>query len=258
MAGFDAATAARRDGDGYAVALDPDWFVVGPNGGYLASVLLRALTGTAPGRPPRSLTVQYATAGAAGPARVTTSVERAGRSMSFLSARLTQDGTLVATALAACGTGRDTTSFQDFRPAVTPAEDLETVLLPGVSPAIAQRFDYRPLARIVPFSGADSEFECWVRLREPRPLDAVLLATLVDALAPAMMFRATVPTVVPTLDLTVHFRHAPPPGYDGWCLARARTRTASEGFVEEDCEIYSSSGTLLAQSRQLALLVPFA
>ena len=254
MAGFDEATAVS----GNDAHLDGDWFVVGPNGGYVASVLLRALTQVVPDRPPRSLTVHFVQPGAAGPATVTTSVERAGRSMSFLSGRLTQEDRLVATALAAFGTGRDVTTFQDFRPDAPPPGALETVELPGISPPIAERFDYRPRVRMAPFSGADSEFECWVRLREPRAIDAVLLATLVDALAPAMMFRATVPTVVPTLDLTVHFRHAPRPGYDGWCLARARTRTAADGFVEEDCEVYDEAGTLLAQARQLALLMPLA
>jgi hypothetical protein len=34
-----------------------------------------------------------------------------------------------------------------------------------------------------------------------------------------------------------------------------RTRTAREGFLEEDGEIWSADGTLLAQSRQLAIFL---
>ena len=38
-----------------------------------------------------------------------------------------------------------------------------------------------------------------------------------------------------------------------WVLGRFSTRTARDGFLEEDGEIYSRDGRLLAQSRQLAL-----
>src|SRR3712207_1234211 len=133
MAGFDEATTVS----GNDTHLDGDWFVVGPNGGYVASVVLRALTQAVPDRPPRSLTVHYAQPGAAGPATVTAGVERAGRSMSFLSARLRQGDALVATALAAFGTGRETTRFQDLRPDARSPHTLESLDLPGMEPPIA-------------------------------------------------------------------------------------------------------------------------
>jgi len=62
---------------------------------------------------------------------------------------------------------------------------------------------------------------------------------------------------VPTVDLTIHFRtelplaHARP---DDWCLAVFRSRLAAGGFVEEDGEVWSHDGVLLAQSRQLAVI----
>jgi acyl-CoA thioesterase len=39
-------------------------------------------------------------------------------------------------------------------------------------------------------------------------------------------------------------------------LARFSSKTSHGGFFEEDGEIWAPDGTLLAQSRQLALLVP--
>ena len=259
MAGFDEATAVRRRGDGaYDVAMDPDWFVAGPNGGYVASVLLRALVTEvgAPGRPPRSLPVHYAQAAVEGPAAVLTEVVRTGKSMSFLTARLVQAGRVVANAMATFGRGRSDLEFQDFRPDTLPPGQVEP-LVSDISPPIAQRYEYRPIGVRQPFSGVDSEFECWLRLREPRPIDEVVLATHVDAMFPPVLFRATKPVIAPTVDLTVHFRRPPSvEGFDGWCLGRARSRTAAEGFVEEDCEIYDESGVLLAHSRQLAVLVP--
>ncbi|MDQ4064982.1 MAG: thioesterase family protein, partial [Actinomycetota bacterium] len=58
---------------------------------------------------------------------------------------------------------------------------------------------------------------------------------------------------VPTVDLTVHFRATLPRDYD-WILGRFETKRAAEGFFEEDGEMWARDGTLLAQSRQLALI----
>ena len=60
----------------------------------------------------------------------------------------------------------------------------------------------------------------------------------------------------PTVDLTIHFRQTPGAARsDDYALAVFRTRRAHEGFLEEDGEIWSRDGELLAQSRQLALIL---
>ena len=59
----------------------------------------------------------------------------------------------------------------------------------------------------------------------------------------------------PSVDLTVHLRQTPTPEDDGWLLVRFRTRVAAEGYLEEDGEIWGRSGRLLAQSRQLAVIL---
>jgi acyl-CoA thioesterase len=58
----------------------------------------------------------------------------------------------------------------------------------------------------------------------------------------------------PTIDLTIHFR-APLPIDDGLLLARFRTRLVRDGFFEEDGQLWAPDGTLVAQSRQLGLLI---
>ena len=59
---------------------------------------------------------------------------------------------------------------------------------------------------------------------------------------------------MPTIDLTIHFRAAPS-RQPGWVLAQFRTTMAAEGYLEEDGEVWSEDGRLLAQSRQLAVVV---
>jgi hypothetical protein len=59
------------------------------------------------------------------------------------------------------------------------------------------------------------------------------------------------PGWVPTVELTVHVRAVPTPG-PLRCVFR--TRFVHGGMFEEDGEVWDSSGTLVALSRQLALL----
>jgi acyl-CoA thioesterase len=260
---LDRATALQRDTPGrFHATIDPLWFVqTGPNGGYVAALLTRAMVAAVddPGRPARSLTVHYLQPAVAGAATLEVDVLRAGRSMSFLAVRLLQDGRLVATGSAAFGTGRSDLVFQDVHPPpdLPRADDLEPPPTPPfLSPPIADRIDYRPTQPAELFSGGAAEFWCWLRLRDRAPVDAAALALYVDAMIPTLFIRATTPVLVPTIDLTVHFRASPRPGYDGWCLGHVRTRTVVEGFAEEDCDIYDDAGVLLAQSRQLGLVVP--
>ena len=52
----------------------------------------------------------------------------------------------------------------------------------------------------------------------------------------------------------MHFR-APLPLADALLLGRFRTRLVRDGFFEEDGELWTADGTLVAQSRQLGLLL---
>ena len=89
----------------------------------------------------------------------------------------------------------------------------------------------------------------WFKLADDRPLDPIALLLVVDALPP-VTFDLGLPGWAPTLELTAHVRAKPAPG---WAIVRHYTRTVAGGVFEEDCEVWDSTGTLVAQSRQLAL-----
>jgi acyl-CoA thioesterase len=101
----------------------------------------------------------------------------------------------------------------------------------------------------------------WLRLAEPRAADAAALAFYCDAWLPAPFALLKAPAPAPTIDLTIHFRTRLPIASmapETPVLARFTSSTSHGGFFEEDGAIWAPDGTLLAQSRQLALLFPGA
>lgn len=266
MTRFDTDTAVTPLGEGrFAAMLDPGWWITtGPNGGYLAAVLMNAATCAVddPARRCRSFTVHYLSQAAAGAAVVDVVIERTGRSMTSLSARLRQGDRLIATALAAFSSDRPGPSFSDpVMPDVPPPEDLDVPVFddslpPTAVPAMAHRYEQRWAVGHRPFSGGDvAHIGGWIRLAEMRPLDEAVLAAYTDAWMPAMFSRVAGAWGITTVDLTVHIRSVPPPGYDDWCLVQYRSAVSAEGFCEEDGEIWTRDGQLLAQSRQLAAII---
>lgn len=243
----------------------------GPHGGYLAAMLLRALTETVeePRRAPRSLTIHYARAPQPGPVEIVTRIERAGRSLSTLSARLEQGGRLMALALAAFSVPWSGQEIDDLPlPDVEPADaerEAGTAIRFGAPPftrhlVMQPRFDGAPLTG----ERRAMELGAWLGLAEPRPLDALALAFFSDALIPSPFMATGEPAAAPTIDLTVHFRTAIT-GLDEasrdpheLVFARVSSKLVHEGFFEEDGVIWAADGTVLAQSRQLAILLPSA
>jgi acyl-CoA thioesterase len=269
---FDRDTAVwREDGPGrgasFGAEVSGDWRAGrGPHGGYLAAMILRALIETVddPARAPRSLTIHFTRAPEPGPVSIRTVVEREGRSLSSLSARMEQDGTLIALVLAAFSvpwSGPEITDLPvpevappraPFRPGEPPH--------PSAPPIAAHTVLQRRFGGL-PFTGREQPMEIggWLGHIEPRTIDALSLAFFSDALIPAPFMRFSEPNPSPTIDLNVHFRAALPPSRSDppdLCLIRVRTAVIHEGFFEEDGLIWAPDGTLLAQSRQLALVLP--
>jgi len=245
---FATDTAVTRVADHrYAARVDPGWWIVrGPNGGYLAALALRAVTTDVAddARRPRSFTVHYLRPPRAGDVEIVVQPERVGRTTTVVTARLLQDGKLTVLAVAALGLDRPGPAFAHLvMPPVPPPDALPPAPPPRVPMPMRERYDMR--IAIGPHPGdPDTAGQAvtggWIRLADPEPLDAHVIAALL---------------YVPTVDLTIHFRDRPAAVHD-WCFVRFTSRHGSGGFVEEDGEVFGRDGTLLAQSRQLALTMP--
>ena len=266
---FRTLTAVRReDTDRFALDIDQGSFIArGPNGGYIAAVLLRALQvrladvdGEIGFRSPRSMTIHYPAPPAVGPAVITTDLIRAGRSLVTAAARLEQDGRPMAVALAAFSPAWPGEAWSDeiAPPAPPPAEITDNGSDRPPLPFL-DYWDHRFTRPRTVDAAGPAETEGWIRLAEMEPIDGPVVAAMTDAFPPAVFTRSATPNPVPTIDLTIHFRTTvPATGFDPalWVLGRFRTRTISEGFLEEHGELWTADGALLAQSRQLAIMLP--
>lgn len=261
---FDVATTVTPAGPGrFTGTFERRWWVQrGPNGGIVAALILRAMQETIADadRLPRSLTIHYIAPADEGPCEVATEIVRQGRSLTSVSSSLTQNGSTIALALGAFSKTRNGPEFVDLAPPAAPPYASTTVFErpPGTAPNIADNYDTRPVIGGPIFSGApEAVTGGWLSFAEPRHVDDVAVAAFTDGWLPAIMVKATEFIGVPTVDLTIHFRNPPRAGLEH-CLAVFRSRVSAGGFVEEDGEVWSDDGVLLAQSRQLAVVLPMS
>lgn len=260
---WDSHTALAADGDGaFTAELDPGWVVGGGvNGGYLLGVIGGAVAETVPAKPhPLAVSAHYLSASVPGPAAISTHVLREGGSVATVAAALGQGGVTRISALATYGdlsalpTDVGTTAVE---PVLPPPEDcLPSTLAPEefrlVAPLL-ERFDMRLDPACAGWAmGAPSgsgHIQAWFRMADGHDVDPVGLLMVCDALPP-VTFDLGRMGWAPTLELTVHVRAVPA---SGWLKVSHRTRNLAGGMFEEDCEVWDSTGRLVAQSRQLAM-----
>jgi acyl-CoA thioesterase len=260
---FDDDIALTEEDGAFQGAVAEGWSTPrGPLGGYVMALVLNGmmLATADPERQPRALTVHFLRPPHAGPVTVRPTVERAGRTLSTVTARLEQDGRLIALALGAFSTAWPGPFLSDApMPDVAPADESRP-LIPDVAdgrprPEFAERLTMQRRFGDLPFTRSDSAVVGgWLGLLERRPIDALTVVVLADAWFPAPWPRLSELAPAPTIDLTVHFR-APLPLPDGLLLGRFRSRLVRDGFFDEDGDLWAEDGTLVAQSRQLGLLM---
>jgi Thioesterase-like superfamily len=266
---FDAALSltARAPGT-YDAHLSDIWRIGNAiNGGLLLSVMGAALRETCgeQGHPdPFSVSAYYLSASVEGPATVRTEVVRSGRTVTTAAARLTQqdeNGAEVERIRALATYGKladlsDDVHVMEPLPDVPAPEEClsnrdmpETFLSAG--PFLRRldvRMDPATAGWAVGTPARQGVIQAWVRMPDGRDPDPLMLLLAVDCLPPAT-FDFNHFGWVPTLELTAHVRGEPGPG---WLFVRHRTRNYAGGLLEEDADVWDSTGRVVAQSRQLA------
>ena len=257
----------RPGGPGlYDGELGAGWQIGGGiNGGLLLAMAGHALSLEHPGHPdPMSISGYYLSASRPGPATVSTEVIRSGRSLTTGTASLVQTGDdglpverlrVLASYgdLAATEGGVHTTAQPPQMPPPEQCIGMEHAPRQLIEQAaLLERLDLRLDPATVGWAlGQPSRagrIQGWFRLADGRDPDPLLLLLVADALPP-VTFDLGMPGWAPTLELTVHLRARPVPG---WLRVTHSTRNLAGGHFEEDAEVWDESGRLVAQSRQLA------
>jgi acyl-CoA thioesterase len=255
------ARASAGDRVTYRGRIDGSWWIVmGPNGGYVAAILARAAAETVddPARRLHSITLHYLRPPVEGPCEVTVDVERVGRGLTTVTLRMAQEDRPVVVGVAAFAVHRESMTLDQLvRPS---APDPQSITPPGASAMVipmSQHFDNRPVFGHRLGGGDPPELARtggWMRYVDPTPVDEVTLLALSDAWWPPMMEVSEEPMAVPTVDLTVHVRALPRDPSD-FVLGEFVSPYAADGYTIEDGRLWGRDGSLLAESRQLAVLL---
>jgi hypothetical protein len=259
MGQFDDATHVDPDG---RTQIHGGWDIGGnANGGYLMALAAAGLRQVADRPDPVSITAHYLSPGRPGEAQVTGTVLKAGRRFTTVSGALVSGdrtviqvlgtfGDLASNAasdfVAVHGTPPDLPPFE----ACIPRESNGPVPVP-IMDRLAVRLHPDHIGWLRGEKNGVGEMAGWFGFVDGRPLDTLSLLLVADALPPAVFNLDISSGWVPTVELTVHVRAAPAPG-PVRCVFR--TRFVHGGMFEEDGEVWDSSGTLVALSRQLALM----
>lgn len=275
LSDFDRAAAVTWADDQETANADvpKSWRVHGGpiNGGVTVSVALNALSERHDrefGHPdPLVISAFFLAAADPGPMEIRTEVIRSGRSLSTGQASVWQAGAngipterlrAVATFANLGATPPDVLTVARPPHMPPPEECVPISDLPGYphdEVEVMQHYDMRLDPDTTGGPGGRpsglGQLRAWFRMRDEREPSALLLPLVVDAFPP-IAWDLGVSGWVPTLELTVHVRARPAPG---WLRVSISSANLAGGFVEEDAEVWDSSGRLVAQGRQLAKII---
>ncbi|MGC4934344.1 thioesterase family protein [Gordonia sp. DT30] len=267
---------AGRPAITYTTTID-DAFTIGPkvHGGSMQMIIARAaksaLDDLAPAATdaekalhatdvvPVAIASDYLAAPDPGRVEVTATVLKRGRTVTLLHVDLTQNGrTMVSSSVTLA------------RPDTGPSRHSAPHILDGVSPTPpddAIDIDSSPVSQIMHLGSAldlaldpqtfpvmrgetgDPVVRGWCRPKDTEP-DSNFTVLVCDVSPPVVMNLALFGWA-PTVQLTTYIRREPAPG---WLRFAASSIEVGPGMFEEDHLVVDSTGAVVAQSRQLALI----
>ncbi len=240
-----------------------------PFGGLIAALTASAMQqGLDIAAPLRSLSVQYMTPARFGqPIVFAPRLLRGGRSASFAQVDVTQTDSegrdrLTNHATATFGLdvlGQAMTPLTALPPlaALDAGRDMRGPLTPRFSQHVDYRFETGPHI-LQPVEGRPVIERAWMKIGGDRPLDALGLCYLLDAIYPPVWTALDTPIAMATVDLRYDILTDPTPANspDGWAFFEFRMLDLGLGWTVDEATVWAADGTPLALSRQRRKLAP--
>jgi acyl-CoA thioesterase len=252
--------AAVSGGDGrYSAKLSPEWAAWGPNGGYVAAVLLRAALSHGGFPRAASISCHFLSVGRFADVEVETVTLRRTRRAESVRAVMTQDGSPVAEAMVWLvaddleGLAHDTSRMPDV-PDPDGLRTFEELMAEDKndepSPPMWNNIEGRP---VVYFTGrserppADPYASGWYRFPLHSTDDAARQLILLDALAWTAAWTAYAPQpsyIAPNMDLNVQFHRGD--AEEEWLFAEGFADVAEDGLIGFRTRVWSRQRRLLS------------
>lgn len=265
---FDAETISNRiSDDHWQLNIAPDWNIgENPNGGYLLACLLRTMATLVPSTPdPVAVTTHFLRPGLPGTvADLRVSIVRLGRRTATVSGTMEQGGKPRITCTATFGNlNRNDTSDIDgttrnlsIAPPYLPPPDectTRTELAQAVELPIMNRLEIRIDPQYAESGQHDAAIITgWIRFKDGRPADMLALPLFCDAFPPSVFTLYGPVGWVPTIELSVHARRHPHPG---WIKGAFTVGDLAGNLFIEDGVLWDENDQLVARSRQLQMIL---
>ena len=270
-------TVVERTGPStFSCDLSPEWEIWGPNGGYLASVAMRA-AGVASGRArPASITAHFVGAGRSAPVEISVEVNRETKVATSVTARITQEGRPLLVA-AVWGVDAELDGLEhhtDLRPHEVPDPEL----LPNTGELLRdqkgpprhgfwENIEQRPTEWIDDWEhreASEPATRAWVRFVPTATfsdpwVDACRSLILVDLDSWPSAIRAHLGELdhfAPTIEVTARFIGSTV--NEPWLLSEARAPVATGGLVAAVGQIWTRDRRLVALGGSTLLCRPAA
>ncbi|MBY4129498.1 thioesterase family protein [Rhodococcus fascians] len=268
-----AALDVTADTGSFAGAIDSTW-TIGPkvHGGAMLAVCAAAarqqIIRTDPGQSdmqPLAVSVSYLAAPDPGEVALTTIVRKRGRQVCHVDVEFTQAGRVAVRAVVTLGRLEAETPQHESPTAASsmavepPAETLAVAgdhpmaSIVHVAKGCEMRIDESSASFLTGKQG-EAEIRLWVRpfAGDEADVDTAVLFALMtgDISAPVTMNRGMFGWA-PTVQLTTYLRRRPAPG---WLRVAATSSVIGRAWFEEDHVVLDSTGAVVVQSRQLAMV----
>ncbi|MFK7855868.1 MAG: thioesterase family protein [Granulosicoccus sp.] len=265
---FDTETLSNRISDNHwQLRLASDWSIGdNPNGGYLLACLLRSMMSLVPDTPdPIAVTTHYLRPGLPGAiADLRASIIRSGRRTATVAGTMEQDGkprltcTVTFGSLDHGGSGDDDATERTLTmpaPDLPPPEECTTrsTLAQAVELPIMNRLEVRIDPQYQQSGHHDKAIITgWIRFKDERPVDSLALPLFCDAFPPSVFTLYGAIGWVPTIELSVHVRRRP---YPGWIKGAFTVCDLAGKLFIEDGVLWDENNQLIARSRQLQMIL---